>query len=91
MTCTAESSACPHQVAAALLRLPQVDSDLAVQLNTPAHINAASAAAEHIGAGSLPGAAAAPALLLRALATLTIRDWGLFGNPPATQPVMGSR
>ena len=69
-------------MAAALLRLPQVDADLAVQLNTPTHISAASAAAEHTGAGGLPGAAAAPALLLRALRTLTIRDWGLFGKPP---------
>ena len=66
------------------MRLPQVDTDLAVQLNTATHISAASAAAEHTGAGALPGAASAPALLLRALETLIIRDWGLFGKPPGT-------
>ena len=71
-------------MAAALLRLPQADADLAVQLNTPTRISATSAAAEHTGAGSLPGAAAAPALLLRALKTLIVRDWGLFGTPRTT-------
>ena len=81
VTCMADSSARPPQVAAALLRLPQVAADLAVQLNTPTHISPASTAAEHTGAGGLPGAAAAPALLLRALKTLNIRDWGLFGKP----------
>ena len=80
----ADSSACCCQVAAVLLRLPQVDTDIALQLNTPSYISAASAAAEHTGAGGLPGAAAAPALLLRALRTLIIRDWGLFGKPPGS-------
>ena len=61
----------PHcaaeQVAFVLLRLPTVASDLAVQLNTPTCVSAASAAAAHTGAGSLPTAASAPSLLLRVL------------------------
>ncbi len=68
-----------EQVAFVLLRLPTVASDLAMQLNTPTYVSAASAAAAHTGAGSLPTAASAPSLLLRVLRTCCIEDWGLFG------------
>lgn len=66
------------QVAFALLRLPEVESDVAVQLNTPSFIS--STAAENNEAGILQMAASSQ-LLLQVLSTLDIKDWGLFGKP----------
>ena len=72
------------QVAVALLRLPEVESDVAVQLNTPRFISLT--AAENNEAGSLQMAALSQ-LLLQVLSTLDIKDWGLFGKPGPSNAV----
>ncbi|KAK9814741.1 hypothetical protein WJX72_010720 [[Myrmecia] bisecta] len=68
------------QICQACIRLPSVDSDLLITLNTPMHISEHSAAAEHAGAGAKDAHVTAPQLLQDMLLTLEIKDWGLFGG-----------
>lgn len=64
----------------AVIRLPAAASDMLVTLNSPVIISPGSAAAEHAGAGVKRAFATAPQLLQAALDTLSIHDWGLFGQ-----------
>lgn len=70
-------------VALAVLRLPAVDSDVLVVVNTATAVGAGSAAAGAGAVGRAGSTGAAPgdsaALLGRVLASLAILDWGLFG------------
>lgn len=63
----------------AVVRLPHVASDLLVTLNTPVHIDPASASAADAGAGH-KDAAHSGQLLRRVLHSFRIDDWGLFGE-----------
>eukprot|EP00887_Chlorella_sp_A99_P002888 scaffold6.g2888.t1 len=59
---------------------PPRQSDVLITLNTPIWISERSAAAEHVGAGFKGAHLVAPDLFRRALATLEVLDWGLFGG-----------
>lgn len=63
-----------------VIRLPQHGSDLVISLNTPGFISAASAAAEHAGAGAKSGPSQALPLFRRVLASIRIVDYSLFGG-----------
>jgi hypothetical protein len=71
------------EIALAVLRLPAVGSDVLVCVNTATSVGAASAAAGvgAVGRAGPTGAAFgdSAALLGRVLASLEVRDWGLFG------------
>lgn len=66
----------------AVLRLPSVGSDLLVSVTAATRVAAGSAAAERAGAGDRGGTVVAESrqLLVDVLASLKIRDWGLFGG-----------
>lgn len=63
-----------------VIRLPAHGTDVLVTLNTPIYISEHSAAANHAGAGYKETHLSAPQLFRRIIATLSIRDWGLFGG-----------
>lgn len=67
------------QVLLAVIRLPKHGTDVVLSLNSPVHIGVNSDAAAQAGAGPKHLHAAAPQLLGAALASLRIRDYGLFG------------
>jgi len=62
-----------------ILRLPAVDSDILVTVNTPIYINPASSSAEHARTTGEKEQETAQVLIQRILATLELVDWGLFG------------
>lgn len=74
----------PNDVAVhlAVLRFPTVASDVLVSVTTATRVHPASAAAERAGAGARPPGAVEGAgeLLAGVLASLEVRDWGLFGE-----------
>jgi hypothetical protein len=63
----------------AILRLPGHGSDLLLSLNTPRSISGASSAAQSAGAGQKQRHVDAAYTMTRMLASLTIKDWDLFG------------
>ncbi|KAK9802854.1 hypothetical protein WJX73_008833 [Symbiochloris irregularis] len=69
------------QVLLAVVRLPQVNSDILITLNTPIYINPASRTAKHVAAGHQATHEHAPAEFAALLTTFTVLDWGLFGSP----------
>lgn len=68
------------QILLCCVRLLQQQSDVLITRNTPIWISERSAAAEHAGAGFKGAHLVAPDLFRRALATLEVLDWGLFGG-----------
>lgn len=67
------------QVLMAVIRLPNVGSDLLITLHTPMFISSASAAAAHAGSGEKQLHLEAPQLMQQVLRSFKIVDWGLFG------------
>lgn len=68
------------EVLLAVVRLPQVQSDVLISFNAPRYISEHSASAQQAGAGWQSGASHARALFLDILKTFRVLDWGLFGN-----------
>lgn len=68
------------QIILGVVRLPQVQSDIVISLNTPAYIHEKSASAEHAGAGAKTAYIRAPELFKRMLQSFKILDMGLFGS-----------
>lgn len=69
------------QVLLAVVRLPQVNSDILITLNTPIYINPASRSAQHVASGHKATHEQAPADFAGLLSTFSVLDWGLFGSP----------
>ena len=67
------------QVMLAIIRLRHVASEVLVTLNTPVHVSERSAAAAAVQPGPKADHRAASALFRQALASLKIKDYGLFG------------
>jgi len=68
------------QIIFGVVRLPQVQSDIVISLNTPAYINEKSSSAEHAGAGPKTAYLRAPEVFRRMLQSFRIIDMGLFGS-----------
>ena len=68
------------QIIFGVVRLPEVQSDIVISLNTPAYINEKSASAEHAGAGPKTSYLRAPDAFRRMLQSFRIIDMGLFGS-----------
>eukprot|EP00873_Tetraselmis_striata_P002329 jgi/Tetstr1/422593/TSEL_013400.t1 len=68
------------QIILGVVRLPQVQSDIVISLNTPAYIHEKSASAEHAGAGAKTAYLRAPDLFKQMLQSFKILDMGLFGS-----------
>lgn len=68
------------QVLIRLIRLPHVNSDVVMTLNTPIVVSEHSAAAHEAGAGVKTRHNTAPELFRRLAASLVVNDWGLFGG-----------
>ena len=64
----------------AVIRLPQVRSDVLVTLNTPIFVNPKSRAARTVGAGLQSSHEHAPADFAALLSSFQVLDWGLFGS-----------
>ena len=75
---SADASNAVH-VLLAVIRLPRVQSELLLTLNTPMFISGASAAAAQAGSGQKQLHLQAPQLMQQVLQSLRIVDWGLFG------------
>ncbi len=67
-------------VTLAVLRLPTVRSDVLITLNSPVVISTTSQAAESAGAGFKQRHLYAGTLMRQILGSLTVVDWGLFGQ-----------
>ncbi len=70
------------RVYVAVLRLPEVTSDIVVSFNSPVHINNASASAEAVNQNTLRDYCNEPhttALFEGFIASLQVLDFGLFG------------
>lgn len=68
------------QIILGVVRLPQVQTDIVISLNTPAYINEKSASAEHAGSGAKSAYLRAPELFRRMLQSFRILDMSLFGS-----------
>ena len=67
------------QVMMAIIRLQHVASEVLITLNTPVHVSERSAVAAAVQPGPKADHRAAGALFRQALASLKIKDYGLFG------------
>lgn len=75
------TSASALQVLLAVIRLPQVNSDVLMTLNTPIFINPASKSAQNVTPGFKCAHERAPAEFRSLVASFQVLDWGLFGSP----------
>ena len=73
------------QVHLLVVRLPRHGTDLLVTLNTPIFIHESSAAAAQAEAG-FKDAGGAIYMFRRVIASLAVRDWGLFGGGGGDEP-----
>lgn len=73
------------QINLLVVRLPNFGTDVLVTLNTPIFISEQSAAAQQAGSGYKNAYSSAPDLFRRIIATLEIRDFGIFGSDATEQ------